>query len=54
MVKVAFVSAAVAILAPLAAADNCRNGLRYCGHNLLDLGKNIFSPFIIHLIFNTN
>lgn len=33
--------AALAVIAPLAAADNCQKGLYYCGYNLLRRGKYI-------------
>ncbi|OAA42281.1 hypothetical protein NOR_05130 [Metarhizium rileyi] len=40
MVNFATVSlAALATLVPLAVADNCQNGLLYCGYNLLKRGN---------------
>ncbi|KAE8387819.1 hypothetical protein BDV23DRAFT_174359 [Aspergillus alliaceus] len=40
MIKLAALSLAVlATLAPLAAANNCKTGLNYCGYNLLGIGN---------------
>lgn len=39
MVKIASITLAVlSVIAPLAAADNCKTGLNYCGYNLLNIG----------------
>ncbi|KAK5991938.1 hypothetical protein PT974_05328 [Cladobotryum mycophilum] len=46
MVQLTTVSiVAVAIMAPFVAADNCRNGINYCGWNLLKKG-NYYSQII--------
>ncbi|EAL90453.1 hypothetical protein KXW98_001969 [Aspergillus fumigatus] len=40
MVKIALLNLTLlAALAPLAAARNCKDGLNYCGWNLLNIGK---------------
>ncbi|KAM5341816.1 hypothetical protein ACJ41O_014847 [Fusarium nematophilum] len=40
MVKLANLSlAALAVLAPIAEARNCKKGYNYCGHVLLDIGN---------------
>ncbi|XRM47638.1 hypothetical protein ABZX51_010607 [Aspergillus tubingensis] len=40
MVKTALLPLALlAVLAPFAAARNCKTGLNYCGWNLLNIGK---------------
>jgi hypothetical protein len=42
MVKIAAVTlAAVGVIAPFAAAANCKTGLNYCGYNLLNIGRRL-------------
>ncbi|KAL1870364.1 hypothetical protein Plec18167_007498 [Paecilomyces lecythidis] len=40
MVKLSVLSfAVVAVITPLAVANNCKTGLNYCGYNLLNIGN---------------
>lgn len=53
MVKITTVAvAALAAIAPVAEARNCRQGLTYCGYVLLRRGKTSFHPKAI-LLFET-
>ncbi|KAL5354949.1 hypothetical protein BJX96DRAFT_170205 [Aspergillus floccosus] len=40
MVRITSIAlAALSVVAPFAAADNCKTGLNYCGYNLLNIGN---------------